>query len=51
MNRITCFEDNKRISWKNTNDTNKSESCINDEIPKYKCVNGPIKGDIALHKQ
>ena len=28
-----------------------SESCINDEIPVCKCVNGPIKSDIALHKK
>ena len=28
-----------------------SESCIDDEIPQCKCVNGPIKGDIALHKK
>ena len=27
-----------------------SESCINDEIPECKCVNGPIKSDIALYK-
>ena len=27
------------------------ESCINDEIPEFKCVNGPIKSDIALHKK
>ena len=27
-----------------------SESCINDEIPKCKCVNGPIKSDTALYK-
>ena len=28
-----------------------SESCINDEMPECKCANGPIKGDIALHKK
>ena len=28
-----------------------SESCINDEIPECKCVNGPIKSDIALCKK
>ena len=28
-----------------------SESCINDEIPACKCVNGPIKSDIALCKK
>ena len=28
-----------------------SESCINDEIPDYKYVNGPIKSDISLHKK
>ena len=27
------------------------ESCINDEIPEFKCVNGPMKSDIALHKK
>ena len=27
------------------------ESCINDEIPGCKCVNGPIKDNIALHKK
>ena len=27
------------------------ESCINDEIPECKCVNGPIKSDTALHKK
>ena len=28
-----------------------SESCINDEITERKCVNGPIKTDIALYKK
>ena len=28
-----------------------SESCINDEMPECKFVNGPIKDDIALHKK
>ena len=28
-----------------------SEICIDDEIHKCKCVNGPIKSDIALHKK
>ena len=28
-----------------------SESCINDEIPECKCVNGPIKSNFALHKE
>ena len=28
-----------------------SESCINDEIPERKCLNGPIKSDNALHKK
>ena len=28
-----------------------SESCINDEIPECKCLNGPIKSDNALHKK
>ena len=28
-----------------------SESCINDKIPECKCINGPIKSDIALHKK
>ena len=28
-----------------------SKSCINDEIPECKCVNGPIKSDITLHKK
>ena len=36
---------------KNTNGKDISESCINDEIPECKCVNGPIKDDIALHKK
>ena len=27
------------------------ESCINDEIPEFKCVNGLMKSDIALHKK
>ena len=35
---------------KNTNGKNISDSCTNDEIPECKCVNGPIKDDIALHK-
>ena len=26
-----------------------SESCLYDEIPECKCVNGPIKSDIALY--
>ena len=34
-----------------TNVKNMYESCINDEIPEFKCVNGPIKSDIALHKK
>ena len=29
----------------------KNESCVNDKIPEFKCVNGPIKSDIALHKK
>ena len=36
---------------KNTNGKDISESCINDEIPECKCVNGPIEDDIALHKK
>ena len=36
---------------KNTNGKNISESCINDEIPGCKCVKGPIKYDIPLHKK
>ena len=36
---------------KNTNGKNVSESYINDEIPESKCVNGPIKDHIALHKK
>ena len=28
-----------------------SETCINDEIPACKCINGPIKSDIALCKK
>ena len=28
-----------------------SENCINNKIPECKCENGPIKGDIALHKK
>ena len=28
-----------------------SESCIDDEIPECKCVNGPIKSYITLHKK
>ena len=35
---------------KNTNGKNISDSRTNDEIPEFKCVNGPIKDDIALHK-
>ena len=34
-----------------TNIKNMYESCINDEIPEFKCVNGPMKSDIALHKK
>ena len=34
-----------------TKDKDISENCINDEIPECKCVNGPIKYDIALHKK
>ena len=36
---------------KNTNGKNISESCINDEIPVCKCVKGPIKYYIPLHKK
>ena len=36
---------------KNTNGKNISESCINNEIPVCKCVKGPIKYDIPLHKK
>ena len=36
---------------KNNNLKNISETCINDEIPECKCVNSPIKDDIALHKK
>ena len=36
---------------KNTNGKNISGSCINDEIPVCKCVNGPIKYDIPVHKK
>ena len=36
---------------KDTNRKNMSESCINDEILVCKCVNSPIKSDIALHKK
>ena len=36
---------------KNTNGKNISESCINDEIPVCKCVKGPIKYDIPVHKK
>ena len=36
---------------KNTNGKDISESCINDEIPECKCVNGPIEDGIALHKK
>ena len=36
---------------KNTNGKNVSESYINDEIPESKCVNGPVKDHIALHKK
>ena len=28
-----------------------SESCIDNEIPVCKCVNGPIKDDIDLYKR
>ena len=35
---------------KNTNGKDIPESCINDEIPEYKCVND-VKDDIALHKK
>ena len=35
---------------KNTNGKNISDSCTNDEISEYKCVNGPIKDYIASHK-
>ena len=35
---------------KNTNYKNISGSCTNDVIPECKCVNSPIKDDIALHK-
>ena len=28
-----------------------SESCIDDETSECKCVNGPTKDDIALHKK
>ena len=35
---------------KNTNGKDIPESCINDEIPKCKCVND-VKDDIALHKK
>ena len=34
---------------KNTNSKTMSESCLYDEIPDSKCVNGPIKSDIALY--
>ena len=34
---------------KNTNSINMSESCLYDEIPECKCVNGAIKSDIALY--
>ena len=36
---------------KNTNGKDISESCIIDEIPECKCVNGLIEDDIALHKK
>ena len=36
---------------KNTSGKNISESCINDEIPVCKCVKGPIKYDIPVHKK
>ena len=36
---------------KNNNLKNISETCINDEILECKCVNSPIKDDIALHKK
>ena len=35
---------------KNTNGKDIPENCINDEIPKCKCVND-VKDDIALHKK
>ena len=35
---------------KNTNGKNISDNCTNDEIPECKCVNSPIKDDIALYK-
>ena len=44
-------EDNLSYSLKNTNSKNISESCINDDSPECKCVNGPIKSDIALYKK
>ena len=34
---------------KNTNSKNMSESCLYDEIPECKYVNGPTKSDIALY--
>ena len=33
-----------------TNGKNISDKCTNDEIPECKCVNGPLKDDIALRK-
>ena len=33
---------------KNTNRKNISGSCTDDEIRHWKCVNGPIKDDVAL---
>ena len=36
---------------KNANGKDLLESCINDEIPECKCVNDPIKDDIALHEK
>ena len=35
---------------KNTNGKNISDSWTNNETPKCKCVNSPVKDDIALHK-
>ena len=50
------LSNHKENNWfhkvrKNTNAKYISESCINDEIPECKCVNGPIEDDIALHKK
>ena len=36
---------------KNANGKDLLESCINDEIPECKCVNDPVKDDIALHEK